>query len=140
MYCRQVTCDQVVIHSLDTAHELIDRALISAVRHSKPVYICICSNLASREHKSFCRPPIPISLPTKASNPSALEAAVKASADFINSSKTPVLVAGPLMRCIPNASHQFLKLVEKIGCAFAVMPAAKGLLPESHPGFVGTYW
>lgn len=37
---------QVVIHSLADAHEEIDKAISSAVFHSKPVYICVCCNLA----------------------------------------------------------------------------------------------
>ena len=37
---------QVVIHSLEDAHEQIDTAIGAALRHSKPAYICISCNLA----------------------------------------------------------------------------------------------
>ena len=37
---------QVVIHSLADAHEEVDKAISAAVFHSKPVYICVCCNLA----------------------------------------------------------------------------------------------
>lgn len=37
---------QVVIHSLADAHEEVDKAISAAIFHSKPVYICVCCNLA----------------------------------------------------------------------------------------------
>lgn len=43
---------QVVIHSLEDAHEEIDRAISAALLHSKPCYICVCCNLAC----GCCRP------------------------------------------------------------------------------------
>ena len=39
-----------------------------------------------------------------------------------------------------HAVPAFLKLAEALGCAVAVMPDAKGLFPEDHPSFIGTYW
>ena len=51
----------------------------------------------------------------------------------------PVLVAGVKLRS-QGATAAFRQLADALGCAVAVMPDAKGLFPESHPAFIGTYW
>lgn len=136
---KAVTCEQVVIHSLSSAHELIDRAIAAALHNSKPVYICICCNLAALPHPSFSRAPSPYILSPKTSNPTSLKAAVDAAVEFLSSKQKPVLVGGSFLR-VANASSAFMELVDAMGAAFAFMPAAKGLLPESHPSCMGTYW
>ena len=50
-----------------------------------------------------------------------------------------MLVAGVKLRSC-QATSAFLKLADALGCAVAVMPDAKGLFPEEHPSFLGTYW
>jgi len=148
---KQVTCEQVVIKSLDTAHELIDRAIAAALRNSKPVYISVACNLAGLHHPSFAKAPVPYALSPKLSNEASLEAAVDATAKFLNSKTKPVLVAGPLLQqrnsgggSSSNGSSYsisaFMELVEASGFPFAFQPAAKGLLPEDHPACMGTYW
>ncbi|KAL1543578.1 Pyruvate decarboxylase 2, variant 2 [Salvia divinorum] len=49
------------------------------------------------------------------------------------------MVGGPEMRAA-NARNAFLKLADASGYPVAVMPSAKGLIPEHHPHFIGTYW
>lgn len=39
-----------------------------------------------------------------------------------------------------NATNSFLKLADVCGYPLAVMPSAKGLIPEQHTHFIGTYW
>lgn len=39
-----------------------------------------------------------------------------------------------------EAKEAIVKLADAAGCAVAVMPDAKGMFPEDHPNFVGTYW
>lgn len=73
------------------------------------------------------------------SNPSGLEAAVEAAANFLNKAVKPVLVGGPKMR-VAKACGAFVELADACGYALAVMPSAKGLVPEYHPHFIGTYW
>lgn len=68
-----------------------------------------------------------------------LEAAVEAAAEFLNKSVKPVLVGGQNMR-VAKACDAFVELADSCGYAVAVMPAAKGLVPEHHPHFLGTYW
>jgi hypothetical protein len=59
---------QVVIQSLDNAHELVDRAISAAIEHSKPVYISVSCNLPAIPHPSFRAIPLPYSL-TQGPNP-----------------------------------------------------------------------
>lgn len=67
------------------------------------------------------------------------EVAVEAAAEFLNKAVKPVLVAGPRLR-VAKACNAFVELADSSGYAIAVMPAAKGLVPENFPHFTGTYW
>ncbi|CAI8601020.1 unnamed protein product [Vicia faba] len=134
-----VTCHQAVVNNLEDAHEKIDTAISTALKESKPVYISISCNLAGIPHPSFSREPVPFSLSPKLSNQMGLEAAVEAAAEFLNKAVKPVLVAGPKIR-VAKASEAFTELADKSAYAYAVMPSAKGLVPENHPHFIGTFW
>ncbi|KAL6003321.1 Pyruvate decarboxylase 2 [Asimina triloba] len=76
---------------------------------------------------------------TRLSNKMGLEAAVTASVDFLNKAMKPVLVGGPKLR-VAKAIEAFVQLADASGYAVAVMPSSKGLVPEQHPHFIGTYW
>ncbi|KAK6943161.1 Thiamine pyrophosphate enzyme, C-terminal TPP-binding [Dillenia turbinata] len=134
-----VTCFQAIVNNLEDAHELIDTAISTALKESKPVYISISCNLAGIPHPTFSREPVPFSLAPKVTNQMGLEAAVEAAAEFLNKAVKPVMVAGPKMR-VAKASQAFVELADVCGYATAVMPSAKGLVPETHPHFIGTYW
>ncbi|VAH89875.1 unnamed protein product [Triticum turgidum subsp. durum] len=73
------------------------------------------------------------------SNKMGLEAAVEATVEFLNKAVKPVLVAGPKLR-VAKAGKAFVDLVDASGYAYAIMPSAKGFVPETHPHFLGTYW
>ncbi|URD78867.1 Thiamine pyrophosphate enzyme, central domain [Musa troglodytarum] len=68
-----------------------------------------------------------------------LEAAVEATVDFLNKAVKPVLVGGPKIR-VAKSGKAFVELADACGYPIAVMPSAKGLVPEHHPRFIGTYW
>ncbi|EPS58298.1 pyruvate decarboxylase, partial [Genlisea aurea] len=134
-----VTCFQAVVNHLDDAHELIDTAISTALRESKPVYISVSCNLSAIPHPTFSRDPVPFSLTPRLSNPAGLEAAVEAAAEFLNKAVKPVMVGGPKLR-VAKAGEALLDLANSSGYAIAVMPSAKGQVPEDHPHFIGTYW
>lgn len=48
-----------MIQNLDDAHEMVDRAISTAIAVSKPVYISVSCNLSSLPHPSFKVPPVP---------------------------------------------------------------------------------
>ncbi|XP_031257196.1 pyruvate decarboxylase 2-like [Pistacia vera] len=130
---------QAVVNNLEDAHELIDTSISTALKESKPVYINISCNLPAIPHPTFSRQPVPFSLPPGLSNQMGLEAAVDAAAEFLNKTVKPVLVGGPKLR-VAKACDAFLELSDACGYPLAVMPSAKGLVPEDHPHFIGTYW
>ncbi|XP_074272335.1 pyruvate decarboxylase 1-like [Silene latifolia] len=134
-----VTCYQAVVNNLEDAHEQIDTAISTALKESKPVYISISCNLPAIPHPTFAREPVPYFLSPKVSNQLGLEAAVEAAAEFLNKAVKPVLIGGPKLR-VCKSQEAFVKLADACGYPIAVTPAGKGLVPEHHPHFIGTYW
>ncbi|KAJ8533090.1 hypothetical protein K7X08_015979 [Anisodus acutangulus] len=134
-----VTCNQAVVNNLGDAHEMIDNAISTSLKESKPVYISISCNLPGIPHPTFSHDPVPFVLYPRLSNMMGLEAAVEAAAEFLNKAVKPVLVGGQKMR-VAKACDAFVELADGCGYAVSVMPAAKGLVPEYHPHFIGTYW
>ncbi|MCL7050000.1 hypothetical protein MKW94_007165 [Papaver nudicaule] len=57
----------------------------------------------------------------------------------LNKAVKPVIVGGPRLR-VCKAQEAFVELADASGYAMAVMPSGKGLVPEYHPHFIGTYW
>ncbi|MQM22715.1 hypothetical protein Taro_055771, partial [Colocasia esculenta] len=53
---------QAVVNNLEDSHELIDTAISTALKESKPVYISISCNLVAIPHPTFSREPVPFSL------------------------------------------------------------------------------
>jgi pyruvate decarboxylase len=127
----------IVVRHLDDATAQIDEALLLCLRDKKPVYLEIACNLANASVPA----PGPMTLPPAAtpSDPASLQAAVDAALAHLQGAVKPVLLAG--VKLAPaQAQASFEKLADVLGCATAVMPNAKGLFRENHPGFVGTYW
>jgi pyruvate decarboxylase len=53
------------VNNLEDAHELIDTAISTALKESKPVYISVSCNLSAIPHPTFSREPVPFSLTPK---------------------------------------------------------------------------
>ncbi|XLR06228.1 hypothetical protein S83_034166, partial [Arachis hypogaea] len=77
-----VTCYQAVVNNLEDAHEMLDTAISTTLKESKPVYISISCNLAAIPYPTFSREPVPFSLSPKLSNQMGLEAAYYVSKFF----------------------------------------------------------
>lgn len=134
-----VTCIQAVVNNLEDAHEQIDTAISTALKESKPAYISISCNLPGLIHPTFAREPIPFYLAPMVSNQLGLEAAVEETARVLNNAVKPVIIGGPKLR-VGKAQKAFMELADACGYPIAIMPSAKGLVSESHPHFIGTYW
>ncbi|OAY74408.1 Pyruvate decarboxylase 1 [Ananas comosus] len=98
-FSQELRCFQTV-----TCCQLIDTAISTALKESKPVYISISCNLPGIPHPTFSREPM------------GLEAAVEAAAEFLNKVVKPVMVGGPKIR-----------LADACGYPIAVMPSAKAV-------------
>lgn len=68
-----------------------------------------------------------------------LEIAVEKAAQLLNNAIKPVLVGGKKLR-LGKAQAAFVELADACDYAVAVTPPAKGMFPENHPHFIGTYW
>ncbi|RZC63722.1 hypothetical protein C5167_025498 [Papaver somniferum] len=128
-----------IINKSEDAHEQIDSGISTALKESKPVYISASCNLSVIPHPTFSREPVPFCLAPKLSNSLGLEAAVDATAEFLSKAVKPVMVAGPKLK-VAKACSAFLELADACGYQVDVMPSAKGLMKETHPHFIGTYW
>lgn len=134
---KPVVAATIVIRHPDDAALQIDEALRICLSKRKPVYLEIACNLAA--HPLEAPNPLTLPPPTCPADPVAEAAAVEALAERINRAVKPVLLGGVKIRLM-NAVPEFAGLADALGCAVAVMPDAKGLFPESHTGFIGTYW
>lgn len=133
---RKVTACATIVRNVKDAAQQIDNAISIALTLKKPVYIEIGCNLSGH----------PISLPgplefnkKRISDPLSLKAALTHVASVLNKTKNPVLVAGPQLRAF-EAKQAFEKLATRCGYGVATLPNAKSFFPETHPGYMGTYW
>lgn len=134
---KKITCCAVAIGRASEAPRLIDRAIRAALIARKPCYIEIPTNLSG----AACVRPGPISAVTDPvlSDVSALEAADKCAAEYLDGKLKPMILVGPKVRRA-GAEKQLLEVAEAMGCAVAVQPAAKGMFPEDHKQFIGVFW
>lgn len=65
---------------------------------------------------------------------------MEAAAKFLNKALQPVIIAGQLLRVTKSPEYCLIELADACGYALAIMPSAKGLVPEDHPHFIGSYW
>jgi TPP-dependent 2-oxoacid decarboxylase len=125
------------IRHLEDAARMIDEAIVTCLIKKKPVYLEIACNLTGL---SIPAPtPMQFPLPAFKSDPSALAAAVDAATKRINAAVKPAIVVGEKIRPAQSADA-VLGLVNAMACAIATTPDAKGIFPEDHPNFLGTYW
>ncbi|KAG5544708.1 hypothetical protein RHGRI_017228 [Rhododendron griersonianum] len=75
---------------------------------------------------------------SRLSNKMGLEADVEAATAFLDKAVKPVMVGGSKLR-VAKAYDAFVELADDSGYVVAVMPSAKGMFPEHHPHFIGTY-
>jgi pyruvate decarboxylase len=134
---KRITCAAVSITSAMDAPGQIDYALRTALRERKPAFIEIACNIAAAP----CAAPGPVSsvLDEGRSNSETLNAAATAAAEFLREKRKPLLLIGSKLRAA-DAEKEAIELANSLGCAVAVMAAAKSFFPENHPQFAGIYW
>ena len=139
-YVRQifsrVTDEAITIQHPTEAPSQIDRALETALRTRKPVYLEVACNIAAA----------PVSAPNprefaslSLSDQRSLESAAEQAAKLLNEAHKPVLVAGVKLRA-GAAEAEFRALADATDYAVAIMPNAKSFFDEQHASFMGVYW
>ena len=134
---KKLTCAAVSVVSATEAPRQIDDAIRIALREKKPAYIEIACNIAAAQ----CAEPGPISaiLGEEPSDGETLATAIAAAAEFLQGKQKPIMLIGSKLRSA-GAEKEAIELAEALGCAVAVMAAAKSFFPEQHPQFAGIYW
>jgi pyruvate decarboxylase len=134
---KKLTCTAVSVVSATEAPRQIDDAIRIALREKKPAYIEIACNIAAAQ----CAEPGPISaiLGEEPSDGETLATAIAAAAEFLKGKQKPIMLIGSKLRS-SGAEKEAIELAEALGCAVAVMAAAKSFFPEQHPQFAGIYW
>lgn len=132
----RITAEAVILRHATEAPAQIDHAIETALRMRRPVYLEVPANLAA----AMTSAPHPRSFDAAApADQGMIDAAVAHAAEVFAAAVKPALVAGDKLRAA-GAGDALIQLADAAGCAVASLPNAKSFFPETHPGYIGTYW
>jgi indolepyruvate decarboxylase len=117
----------------------IERVIFEAVSQRMPVYIEVPQDYAEMPVVGVPAQGVPFAdTPTFSSNTKELEAALEAIRARLEDKDSPVILAGfTIARYGLQADLD--ALLKATNIRFATTGMSKGLLPESHPNFIGVY-
>jgi TPP-dependent 2-oxoacid decarboxylase len=130
----RITCATAVLNDPVIAFRQIDRAIATARRLCKPVYIEIPRDLVMAEGY-----PIPAEATERfASDPTALSEAVVEAAELLAKSVSPMVIAGVELhrRGLQSA---VVELVERARLPVVATLSGKSVMAERHPAYLGIY-
>ncbi|MBI4861651.1 MAG: alpha-keto acid decarboxylase family protein [Candidatus Riflebacteria bacterium] len=132
---KKLTVDAAILTSPETAPAEIDRVIQNGIAKKLPVYLELPADLA----RAPCSPPAPTAEPARPrTDAMVLKDCVEETAELINRSSSPVVLAGvELLRF--SLGSAVLQLVERVELPFATTVSSKSVLPELHPQFIGLY-
>jgi indolepyruvate decarboxylase len=129
-----VTAAQVRITPRNAAVE-IDRLILTAWREKLPVYMELPSDIAYLEIEV---PATPLVLAEPPSDTERLRSCIAAVAQQLSAATSPaILVDTDADRF--GVAPELMELAQKIGAPVAVINAAKGVIDESFPHYIGIY-
>ncbi|MDR7381208.1 alpha-keto acid decarboxylase family protein [Promicromonospora iranensis] len=131
---REVTAHTEVLRA-ESAVQQIDRALMTAVRESKPVYISVPADVAvaAADGGNLSRP-----LPSPRSDPAMLEDFRSALKERLSATASVTVLAGPRLHR-RGLEREVQLLAESPGVRIASQPGSKAILDEEHRRSLGTY-
>ncbi|MCU1328640.1 MAG: indolepyruvate decarboxylase [Bryobacterales bacterium] len=135
VYAR-VTVAAEVLNTSSGAPERIDRLLVAAISHSRPVYIAcyeeVWAEICPRPPQTALRPLIPVS------DAPALENALNRAWSHISTAKSPLILAGvELLRF--GLADLLRDIVHSSGFLYTTTTLGKTVLDEKGHNFIGTY-
>jgi TPP-dependent 2-oxoacid decarboxylase len=131
---KQVTVAQATL-TPDNAAAEIDRVLQACWLHKRPVQIILALDVAEQP----VSPPVgPLVLPTFTSDPAALEEFVQRALAALDAAHNPVILADHEVNRY-QLNTQLLALINRSGLPVASLSMGKGVVPETHPQFIGVY-
>jgi indolepyruvate decarboxylase len=130
----QVTAAQSRLTPRNAAAE-IDRLILTAWREKRPVYMELPSDIAYLDIEV---PAAPLNLSEPPSDPERLHSCIAAIAARLAAAKSPaILVDADADRF--GVASELMKLAEKMQAPVAVINAAKGVIDETFPQYLGIY-
>ncbi len=119
----------------EKAAHAIDYALETCWIKKQPVYISLPSNMVDVKIDA---PIAPLNLNYPESKQASLSECIASIASFIRDAKSPIFLAD-LCASRHHMKPMIQQLLDQTGIPFATMNMGKGIVNESHPGFIGFY-
>ncbi|MCC7024143.1 MAG: alpha-keto acid decarboxylase family protein [Thermomicrobiales bacterium] len=131
---QHLTAASAVIDEPEDALREIDRVLGAVLRLKRPGYLELPRDIVDREVPRV--PPLPV--PSDASDPRTLEAALAEATAWIASARQPVIVLGVELSRF-DLIEPAMRFVERSGIPTTVALLDKSAIDERHPSFIGVY-
>jgi len=131
---KNVTVDATVLDDINTIPLEIERVLSSAIIHKLPVYIEIPRDMVFKNVKGSQE----CNIPEFIMNHKALIEALDETAEMINNSNNPVVVAGVEIQRF-GLQNYLLDFLNKTCIPVVSTPLSKSVLSENHPMYLGVY-
>ncbi|MGZ4954882.1 MAG: alpha-keto acid decarboxylase family protein [Methylobacter sp.] len=130
----RITCATAVLNDPVIAFRQIDRAIETARRLCKPVYIEIPRDLVMAEGY-----PIPAEAAERfASDQTALSEAVAEATELLSKSVSPMIIAGVELHR-RGLQNTLVELVERARLPVVATLSGKSVMAERHPAYLGIY-
>ena len=131
---KNVTVASTVLDDINTIPIEIERVLSAAIQQKLPVYIEIPRDMAYKVVKG----PQECHIPDLIINPKAMKEALDETANMINNSNNPVVVAGVEIQRF-GLQNYLLEFLNKTSIPVVSTPLSKSVLSENHPMYLGVY-
>jgi TPP-dependent 2-oxoacid decarboxylase len=131
---KNVTVASTVLDDINTIPIEIERVLSSAIKEKLPVYIEIPRDMVYRVIKG----PQECNVPDSLINPNAMKEVLDETANMINNSNNPILVAGVEIQRF-GLQNYLLEFLNKTSIPVVSTPLSKSVLSENHPLYLGVY-
>ena len=132
---QEVTEYAAILDDPRTAAGHIGKALETATKVKRPVYLEIPRDMASAEIDPPGDQSLQLSL---ADDPDAVEEAAREITERLNAAERPVLIVGVEVHRF-HQREQVVRLAERLNVPVASSFLGRGVFPTLHPQFVGTY-
>ena len=132
-----ITVASAVLDNPDNAPAEIDRALSTALRYKRPVYIELPRDVVNSPVVIASNHLINAGY-EEPSEPLAMAEAVEEAAAMINASQKPVIVAGVEIQRF-GLQDEVLRLTEKTDIPVVATILSKSVISEHHPSYLGLY-
>jgi len=135
----EITIDAIRLDSSMPTDELgvrIDKLLITAVENFGPVYLEIDKTLFNQ---NIQEPTVPLKTLIRPPSDQGTADMIGATIAHLEAAKAPILLLGMEFLRNPDLIDPLQKVVEKLNIPFITSICGKGILPEAHPLFVGSF-